>query len=701
MRFLLWVSTSLIGFLIVIGVFAWFNSIAARQDHAERTKETLQELSSLAALQVDGSAVSSFKSRTQVDSPEFARIMDSITRIKHNIPGISECMVLRLAGSAATVIADSGRVVASDTRAGQIAYSPLDSFTPVPTEMYFAAISKRPQAEIVPTMHGGVLLQRAFAPIMDTAGNVQGILAISQRATAESDLFDATFRMLTRMAGFVAVLALCGFQLLYRSSRNEKRKFSTRWDSQPRSLRWAILDGAVVLAIILCLAYLRTEFSKQQQLSASLATSEGRFAQLNVQSDFAAANHHAQNADRLGNMIDQAESETQALREQLDQTNRQILVESMLLSLCAISLVFSARGSARRCIATKDLEREAHWHRLQHEQIASGLPIGFFTTESGEVVFTNASMDAITGRGANDDAHESFVAALHPDDKSEVLHAISNAHANTEAFEITFRVGADQLSTRTIEARGVPIFDPEGQSTRLVACALDITSRIRAQSLAESRQFEAEEANRNLRLALEAGERNFEATVDALVKAVEAKDVYTAGHSSRVMDYSVRIGQAMGLSDSQLRTLRMGTLIHDVGKIGIPDSILTKPGRLTQEEFALIRQHPEFGVRMIECIPAFADCIPIVLYHHERLDGRGYPFGLRAESLSTLVRIAAVADCFDAITSDRAYRKGSSPEHALAELAQDAERGALDGKIVATLADIVLSGQIPHFQAAA
>ena len=144
--------------------------------------------------------------------------------------------------------------------------------------------------------------------------------------------------------------------------------------------------------------------------------------------------------------------------------------------------------------------------------------------------------------------------------------------------------------------------------------------------------------------------------IQTIRATVEAKDSYTRGHSDRVSAYSVLIGKYLGLSDSELEDLRVGGLFHDVGKIGIPDTILLKNGKLTDEEYAEIKKHPMIGVQILGDCDAFKNIIPFVKYHHERFDGRGYPEGLSGENIPYMARIAAVADSFDAMSSKRVYR---------------------------------------------
>lgn len=144
----------------------------------------------------------------------------------------------------------------------------------------------------------------------------------------------------------------------------------------------------------------------------------------------------------------------------------------------------------------------------------------------------------------------------------------------------------------------------------------------------------------------------------ALAGAVDAKSPWTQGHSQRVTAVSLRIAQQMGLGEADLDIINRGGLLHDVGKIGVPSEVLDKPSRLTDAEFEQMKQHPVIGARILEPISAYADVLPIVLQHHERMDGRGYPYGIGPEEFDFRARIVAVADVFDACSSDRPYRAG-------------------------------------------
>jgi HD-GYP domain-containing protein (c-di-GMP phosphodiesterase class II) len=156
------------------------------------------------------------------------------------------------------------------------------------------------------------------------------------------------------------------------------------------------------------------------------------------------------------------------------------------------------------------------------------------------------------------------------------------------------------------------------------------------------------------------GEANalFLDVIQALAAAIDAKDPYTEGHSQRVSDYSVEIARQVGLPAETVHRVRIGSLLHDVGKIGIPDLILTKPGTLTETEYMLMKQHPTIGASIMGQVRKLHDELPALSEHHERIDGSGYPHGLQGERISLMGRIVAVADVFDAMTSDRPYRSG-------------------------------------------
>jgi putative nucleotidyltransferase with HDIG domain len=173
-----------------------------------------------------------------------------------------------------------------------------------------------------------------------------------------------------------------------------------------------------------------------------------------------------------------------------------------------------------------------------------------------------------------------------------------------------------------------------------------------------------------LKITIEALEQLDLGTLTALARAIDAKSAWTAGHSERVTNLALEMGHAMGLPANSLGIIHRGGLLHDIGKIGTPPDVLDKPGRLEPEEMQIMRDHVKIGVRILEPIPCFREALPMVAQHHEWFDGSGYPAGLAGENISLHARILAVADCYEAIVSDRPYRKGLPKRQALEILIQ-------------------------------
>ncbi len=174
----------------------------------------------------------------------------------------------------------------------------------------------------------------------------------------------------------------------------------------------------------------------------------------------------------------------------------------------------------------------------------------------------------------------------------------------------------------------------------------------------------------------------------ALARAVDAKSAWTTGHSERVTTLSLRLGRYMGLSSERLEVINRGGLLHDIGKIGIPNTVLDKPGKLTDVEYEVMKAHPVIGARIIDPIHAYADVIPIVLQHHERMDGRGYPHGIGPAQFDPDARIVAVADVFDACSSDRPYREGMAFERVM-NIMREGAGGHFDPHVIAALEGLV------------
>jgi len=204
----------------------------------------------------------------------------------------------------------------------------------------------------------------------------------------------------------------------------------------------------------------------------------------------------------------------------------------------------------------------------------------------------------------------------------------------------------------------LPIFVKERFLGILILGYRRAPERIR-EGLVRSRQIAHEIAIAldNVRLIDELNWLN-RGTIEVLANTVDAKSPWTAGHSKRVTRLALEIGYVMGLSSSDLELLQLGGLLHDIGKIGVPEYILDKPGKLTEEEYAIIKKHPEKGAEILRPIRGYHGAMPIVSQHHEQFGGHGYPLGLACEEIALGARILAVADVFDALNSDRPYRPG-------------------------------------------
>lgn len=201
-----------------------------------------------------------------------------------------------------------------------------------------------------------------------------------------------------------------------------------------------------------------------------------------------------------------------------------------------------------------------------------------------------------------------------------------------------------------------PIRDKNGQITGASTIAHDITNRKRA---------EAQIRQANIRLA-----QAYDETLAGWAKALELRDQETEGHSQRVTEMTVQLAEAMGFSEAELVHVRRGALLHDIGKMGIPDNILLKPGPLTEEEWQIMRQHPVYAYEMLSPIEYLKPALIIPCYHHERWDGSGYPRGLKGTEIPLAARIFAVVDVWDALTSDRPYRSAWSPAKAYAHICE-------------------------------
>jgi putative two-component system response regulator len=186
-----------------------------------------------------------------------------------------------------------------------------------------------------------------------------------------------------------------------------------------------------------------------------------------------------------------------------------------------------------------------------------------------------------------------------------------------------------------------------------------------------------------------------EAAFMSLALTIEARDPHTNGHCERLARHAVRLGRGLGLSDEDLDALHRGGYLHDVGKVGVPDAVLLKPGPLTRDELQLMRRHPEIGDTLCAPLQSLRSVRPIILSHHERLDGSGYPDGLRGDEVPLLAQIVGIVDVYDALTSQRPYRAALSTEDAIRHLLRDVEEGRFARRYVDAFLDTLAAAPVP------
>lgn len=357
-------------------------------------------------------------------------------------------------------------------------------------------------------------------------------------------------------------------------------------------------------------------------------------------------------------------------------------VISSLFGFLTITLICALAMEERKLAKAIDEHERA---RESYEAIVGKLPIGLLATRNGQVLFSNS----VWSRSHGEDL-SSLLDSIHAVDRVHLLEALDRAEKSATPFAQTIRVQTNR-GTIHYETYGTPVSDAAGNLKHVLMFCVDVTPVFQAKNELVRKHREVDEKNYQLNAALRQVEHSVESIVRTMVRAVEAKDPYTAGHSERVRQYAVWMGEDLGLSKYEMRILDHGATIHDVGKLGVPDEILTKPGALTTAEYATIKLHTVKGAEIVADIDMFRDCVPIVRWHHERLDGSGYPDGLKGEDIPFLARLVAVADVFDAMTSSRSYRAKMDKQEALTIMAQDVASGKLDAIAFDTLCGVISS----------
>jgi HD-GYP domain-containing protein (c-di-GMP phosphodiesterase class II) len=417
-------------------------------------------------------------------------------------------------------------------------------------------------------------------------------------------------------------------------------------------LVWSPIVGAA-LAVLVVVGWLGALALERQRLMGELVSLPSSSRTLS--------------GERVVQAVDQART--------IDQTSLLLLFGLALASAALCGRTCLAERSARRLALTS----ESQTRLLEH------LPASTFQYREGRSWSDQP--------GAVADPLGDLLWQIADEHRGRVLEAVRGAESSLEVRQASFLSpcdSGDQQCTLT----AVPILDPTGRYIHVRVLVQD-----------ESLEIERRQATERAEETMAELEQHLEAFVTSMVRAIEAKDQYTAGHSERVMRYAVWIGQELGVSPYEKRLLELGCLVHDIGKIGVPDAVLTKPGKLDDAEFEMIKRHTVHGFDILDEIPAFRDVLPIVRWHHEKLDGSGYPDGLIGEQVPFLVRIATVADTFDAVTSRRAYRDAMTVADAMAILVEEACTGKLDPVVVDAMRAVVqrhglIDQDWRHFRAA-
>jgi response regulator RpfG family c-di-GMP phosphodiesterase len=266
-------------------------------------------------------------------------------------------------------------------------------------------------------------------------------------------------------------------------------------------------------------------------------------------------------------------------------------------------------------------------------------------------------------------------------DGVRLLQRIKEAHPDVEVVMITgvvdvevalraMRMGANDYLTKPFNLEEVRLTVERAlEKRRLILENRDYQKDL--ESKIAERTVEVVLKRREIEELYEKLQTSYETTLEALAAALDTRDTETQGHSVRVSEYTVVIARRMGVEEPELTEIRRGALLHDVGKIGIPDAVLRKPGKLTAEEWREMKLHPEIGGRILSGIKFLEKSLPVVMAHQERFDGSGYPRGLKGEEIPLGARIFAVVDTLDAMTSDRPYRKALGYEEARDEIVRN------------------------------
>lgn len=712
-----------VGFLVLGLSCSYILFTGSREAFFDQVRSNLKSTADLASIQINPQAIVNLNEPDQTDTSEFKEETDRLEQIVASANQVSHISVLKTIGPQYHFVVDAS-IRGKDQSKSEL----LDPADEIPTELTRAVTERKAVVTQEPITDRWGTWYSAYSPIFDQSSKVVGVVAVdADAADIEHGDRDLLLKYQTTLA---VVIAVCLAMAWLASGPVSQSVRSTQiWNGSPqRRAATEIIMVIVILGLFFqgAQAFLRnkklqaiqSQISVNQSILKSISAAETTLVngglphqnQLNSLKQTLAVNDLGVLADNLDNAVLNRDSQSlkalnssiTSLRERQSLaiqdsaviqelgTNASIrlFIGLLLLSISTVALVrYSANQDQR--ISQSKLNSSAM--QAQMSSLVENLPVGLFVIEKGAIAFANTEWKSQVGipTGQSELSPQFLADAIFPDDRERTLADLTAAVNQARPFQIQYRIVSPQKELRHVETRGVPVYDEDGICRRILAFTVDLTATVEAKSQLETAYGEVHHKNKLLANALAELEMNLEGVVRSLVKAVEAKDPYTAGHSERVMQYSLWLGDAIGLGPYERRILELGTLVHDVGKIGIPDAILTKPDRLTAAEYDIIKKHPEYGVNIIGDIEMFRECLPIVRWHHERLDGRGYPDSLKGEEIPLLVRISAIADIFDAMTSTRAYRKGMDLDKVLEVMSEISEKGEIDSELFATFCQVI------------
>jgi len=278
----------------------------------------------------------------------------------------------------------------------------------------------------------------------------------------------------------------------------------------------------------------------------------------------------------------------------------------------------------------------------------------------GKILYISPACHTLLGYDPVELMGQPVIPFIHPEDASSIRELLASPAWSDPTAAVPYRARHKNGEYIWLETTAKVIYDHENQAIEIQASSRDITER-------KQSQVALQRANADLREA-------YDKTIEGWVLALDLRDRETEGHTQRVTEMVVQLARKLGCTDEEILHIRRGALLHDMGKMGIPDEILQKPGPLTDEEWSIMRKHPLYAYQMLSPIHYLNQSLIIPYYHHERWDGSGYPQGLKGEEIPLFARLFAVVDVWDALSSDRPYRKSLPPQEVATYLQDEAGR---------------------------